>query len=145
MRVSPSLSRSGGDAERSERRGCPPPSSHVILNEAQRSEESDTGDKSIATVASLSSTIQCNIITSITPHNAPIHNDKHSTQPNHHPGSRVLPGNRLRFRQISTRQPGPERHHPRRQRRNGITQTISYDKDFDPIPNIQRQEPTATP
>lgn len=26
-----------------------------------------------------------------------------------------------------------------------ITQIISYDKDFDQIPNIQRQEPTLTP
>ena len=27
----------------------------------------------------------------------------------------------------------------------GITQIISYDKDFDQIPNIQRQEPTQAP
>lgn len=27
----------------------------------------------------------------------------------------------------------------------GITQIITYDRDFDQIPNIQRQEPTLTP
>ena len=42
------------------------------------------------------------------------------------------------------RQPRPEQHHPRRQRRKGIIQLISYNKDFDQIPNIRIQEPTLT-